>query len=648
MVLPALLPRVLFDLYKLEGQACADPLALIPGLPPQHRRAHSWLRPTLGKNPASQQRFLADFPALIDDPADPNWHCTPWNYSAFVAFRAKDEAVTQALLKKCIETARHGKTVVLALGCTAGSNTLEKYTSSHKDANLFSCNFLQLPTNALHMGTPSGWVATPSSQISWDPKELCFTQPDLTHPDFPPRDTERLSKGVTKFLLFHPNPHQVQHALGHPQLLKLARALQGSLSPYPPHDPPKLLRPTRTQDHHEPTRYALSLSLSSLYQQTSTSPPLEDPMAPFLCAAWFLRKGTLPPGHTLQTYLPPSEHASFADATSLHELATQGIPDLLQFPAKKQRSFFFFPAGTLPTALSPFLVSRAGVSRTAITRVMTALAATSLWGYHEAELQKRLITSSLLQKQGIPPPMFDPRPLNITSPCECCGVPTPSLWLLRVSARDLPSQSKDSCTNTLHRASETYMKTHNVRLGRHRGPLMQSTHPYVRSRYLSQGAAVCWTCALPTFINRLHTVDRPLPPSSPPLPEDQGKHTLALYLRRYVLVEIRGPNARNAILNHLETAHIPAPYSPQFREKPGFQPLQPFLYKGERLIPYAVTPPHTPTINVRGSSPNLVVWCLPTPAISKKVTTPAGPYHEKDKFCSVPFADYFSATRPVR
>ena len=99
MVLPALLPRALFDLYELEGQACADPLALIPGLPPQHRRAHSWLRPTLGKNPAAQLRFLTDFPALIDDPADPKWHSTPWSYSVFVAFRAKDETVTQALLK---------------------------------------------------------------------------------------------------------------------------------------------------------------------------------------------------------------------------------------------------------------------------------------------------------------------------------------------------------------------------------------------------------------------------------------------------------------------------------------------------------------------------------------------------------------------
>ena len=369
-------------------------------------------------------------------------------------------------------------------------------------------------------------------------------------------------------------------------------------------------------------------------------------MAPFLCAAWFLRKDTLPPGHTLQTYLPPKDHASFAHATSLHRLATEGIPDLVKLPADKQRSCRFFPDGTLPTVLRSFLVSRAGVSRTAVDRVMTALAATSLWGYHEAELQKRLITSSLLQKQGIPPPMFDPRPMNITSPCECCAAPTPSLWLLRVSARDLPSQSKDSCINTLHRASETYMKTHNVRLGRHRGPLMQSTHPYVRSRYLSQGAAVCWTCALPTFIDRLHTADRPLPPSSPPLPEDQGKRTLALYLRRYVLVEIRGPNARNAILNHLETAHVPAPYSPQLREKPGFQPLQQFLYEGKRLIPYAVTPPHTPTTNVRGTTSDLVVWCLPAPETSKKLTTPVGPYHEK--FCSVPFADYLSATRPAR
>ena len=130
---------------------------------------------------------------------------------------------------------------------------------------------------------------------------MCFTQPDLTHTEFPPRDTERLSKGVTKFLLFHLNPHQVQHALGHPQLLKLAKALEGSLSPYPPHDPPKLLRPSRPQDHHEPTRYALSLSLSSLHQHTSTPPTLNHLMALFLCAAWFLRNDTLPPGHTLQT-----------------------------------------------------------------------------------------------------------------------------------------------------------------------------------------------------------------------------------------------------------------------------------------------------------------------------------------------------------
>ena len=127
-------------------------------------------------------------------------------------------------------------------------------------------------------------------------------------------------------------------------------------------------------------------------------------MAPFLCAAWFLRIDTLPPGHTLQTYLPPKDHVSFAHATSLHRLATEGIPDLVKLPADKQRSCRFLPDGTLPTVLPSFLVSRAGVSRKAVDRVMTALAATSLWGYHEAELQKRLITSSLLQKQGTPPP----------------------------------------------------------------------------------------------------------------------------------------------------------------------------------------------------------------------------------------------------
>ena len=149
MVIPAELPRILFQLYHLEGQACADPLALIPDLSPHNCRTPSWLLPTLGTTTSAQQLFLADFPAPVDDPTDPNWRRTPYDYNVFITFSTANKKDAQDLLHKCIETARNGKTVVLALACTNGFHILKNYTSSHPDTHLFSFNFLQLPDKAL-------------------------------------------------------------------------------------------------------------------------------------------------------------------------------------------------------------------------------------------------------------------------------------------------------------------------------------------------------------------------------------------------------------------------------------------------------------------------------------------------------------------
>jgi len=190
-------------------------------------------------------------------------------------------------------------------------------------------------------------MAASSPQISWNSTDLCFTQPHLTHQDFPPRDTQRPTSTEIKFLLFHPNINDAQHALGHADILKLARAPQGSLAPSPPYDAPKLLRSTGTANYKMHARYTVPLSLSSLYQHTSTSPPLEHPCAPLICATWISRGNMIPPGHTLQAYFPPPEHASFRHARMHTPTSNTGAPRPPTFPRQKTAQLQISPTWNL-------------------------------------------------------------------------------------------------------------------------------------------------------------------------------------------------------------------------------------------------------------------------------------------------------------
>jgi hypothetical protein len=588
-----------------------------------------------------------------------------------------DTEFIHRLLDKCRISAAAGITVVLVLGSPHGSSSISSYKLEHPHA--YFHYFLKIPYHALPHGSPLGWHSLPAQSLSYDTTNQCFSQSHLSHPDFPPRDTFPVSPYPTNFILFNKDPRQVLWNLSHQDITDLSWSLLGSLAPPPPHESPVLIRPTRpsTTKHPRPSSCSLPLLYSHMGPNPIDQNPLRLPIAPLLCATWYNRGGMIPPNYTLADFLPPEieddPNPSRRLAMALHKFATDGIPGL---PHPRFRNF---PPGVLPSILLSFLSARAGVNHGAMAGVTASLAATSIRGHYRAELLKCSATASLLTAMGLPSPPFDPRPTGPSSNCEKCNNPATWLWIIRSewtskAPPPVPCETHP-CVTLLRAAADTYIQNHKKRIGTVRGPLTIELRRKIHSNFLKTnpgangGAAVCWSCALPTLLHRLSS---PLLNSTacPPLPPSTSQSTLHLYLQRYLLVSIAGTHIQRSLLAFLKISLAPIPHTTPYRELQHFHPLTPFLRDpsdpSSTLIPLAATP--TPNSHTASTHPQKLapwsVWCvkpaqhstkhrngLPRPAPSK-TPIPTGKYSLtnccKDgtpRFVCVPFKEYLSATR---
>ena len=297
-ILPRHLALWIISKLHLEGQACTDPLALIPDPVPPGSKWYlpSFLPSTLGKDLRTQESFIKDFPSFLDDPSNPTWSKTPFHHNVLIAIDDKDEHFIHLLIDKCRVSAAAGITVDLVLGSPHGSSSLSSYKM--KNPSAYFHYFLKIPHQSLPFGSPLGWYSLPNQSLSYDSTKKCFSQSHFSHPDFPPRDKFPTSPYPTHFLLFNKKTGETLYNLSHQDIKDLAWSTLGSLAPLPPNQYPVIIRPTRppTTKNPRPPDSSFPIQYTYMGQNSTEKNPLLHPIAPLLCAIWYHRDHIIPHG----------------------------------------------------------------------------------------------------------------------------------------------------------------------------------------------------------------------------------------------------------------------------------------------------------------------------------------------------------------